>query len=35
VRARLAAAGRARAASYTWERCADETLASYRRALAR
>jgi glycosyltransferase involved in cell wall biosynthesis len=33
--ARLAAAGRARAASYTWERCADETLRSYARALAR
>jgi glycosyltransferase involved in cell wall biosynthesis len=33
LRERLAAAGRARAASYTWERCADETLASYRRAL--
>ena len=34
LRERLAAAGRARAATYTWERCADETLASYRRALA-
>jgi glycosyltransferase involved in cell wall biosynthesis len=34
LRERLAVAGRARAASYTWERCADETLASYRRALA-
>jgi glycosyltransferase involved in cell wall biosynthesis len=30
---RLAAAGRARAATYTWERCADETLAVYARAL--
>jgi glycosyltransferase involved in cell wall biosynthesis len=35
LRERLAAAGRARAASYTWERCAEETLASYARALAR
>jgi glycosyltransferase involved in cell wall biosynthesis len=35
LRERLIAAGRARAASYTWERCADETLASYARALDR
>lgn len=35
LRERLAAAGRARAASYTWERCADETLASYAKALDR
>jgi glycosyltransferase involved in cell wall biosynthesis len=31
---RLSAAGRARAATYTWERCAADTMASYRRALA-
>jgi glycosyltransferase involved in cell wall biosynthesis len=30
---RLSAAGRARAASFSWERCAAETLDSYRRAL--
>jgi glycosyltransferase involved in cell wall biosynthesis len=35
LHARLAAAGRIRAASYTWERCADETLAVYARALGR
>jgi glycosyltransferase involved in cell wall biosynthesis len=35
LRESLAAAGRARAASYTWERCAEETLASYAKALAR
>ena len=34
LRARLSAAGKERAAGYTWERCADETLAVYRRALA-
>ena len=34
LRARLSAAGRQRAAGYTWERCADETLDVYRRALA-
>ncbi|HEY4095210.1 MAG TPA: glycosyltransferase family 1 protein [Baekduia sp.] len=34
LHARLATAGRDRAASYTWERCADETLAVYARALA-
>jgi alpha-1,3-rhamnosyl/mannosyltransferase len=34
LHARLAAAGRVRAARYTWERCADETLAVYARALA-
>jgi glycosyltransferase involved in cell wall biosynthesis len=33
LRARLADAGRERAASFTWERCAAETLDSYRRAL--
>jgi glycosyltransferase involved in cell wall biosynthesis len=33
LRARLSAAGRERAASYTWERCAEETLDVYRRAL--
>jgi glycosyltransferase involved in cell wall biosynthesis len=32
LRARLSVAGRERAASYTWERCADETLDVYRRA---
>jgi len=31
---RLASAGRVRAASFSWERCAAETLDSYRRALA-
>ena len=31
-RARLAAAGAARAATFTWERCAEETLAVLRRA---
>ncbi|MDX6700458.1 MAG: hypothetical protein QOF26_684 [Baekduia sp.] len=34
LRERLSAAGRARAAGYTWERCAAETLDSYRRAVA-
>jgi glycosyltransferase involved in cell wall biosynthesis len=34
LRARLSAAGRERAAGYTWERCADETLDVYRRAMA-
>jgi glycosyltransferase involved in cell wall biosynthesis len=34
LRERLAAAGRARAAQFTWQRCVDETLAVYRRALA-
>jgi glycosyltransferase involved in cell wall biosynthesis len=34
LRARLSAAGRERAATYTWERCADETLEVYRRAWA-
>jgi glycosyltransferase involved in cell wall biosynthesis len=34
LRASLAAAGRARAAGYSWERCAAETLDSYRRAVA-
>jgi glycosyltransferase involved in cell wall biosynthesis len=33
LRERLSAAGRARAASFSWERCAAETLDSYRRAL--
>jgi alpha-1,3-rhamnosyl/mannosyltransferase len=33
LRARLSAAGRERAAGYTWERCAEETLDVYRRAL--
>jgi glycosyltransferase involved in cell wall biosynthesis len=33
-RARLAAAGRERAATFTWRRTAEGTLASYRRALA-
>jgi glycosyltransferase involved in cell wall biosynthesis len=33
LRARLSTAGRERAAGYTWERCADETLEVYRRAL--
>ena len=33
LRARLRAAGVQRAAEYTWRRCAEETLASYRRAL--
>jgi glycosyltransferase involved in cell wall biosynthesis len=33
LRERLAAAGRERAAGYTWARCAEQTLASYRRAL--
>jgi glycosyltransferase involved in cell wall biosynthesis len=32
--ARLSSAGRVRAASYTWERCADETLDVYRRAVS-
>jgi glycosyltransferase involved in cell wall biosynthesis len=35
LHARLVAAGRERAASFTWERCSAETLESYRRALAR
>jgi glycosyltransferase involved in cell wall biosynthesis len=35
LHARLSAAGRVRAATYTWERCADETLAVYARALGR
>ncbi|QEC46263.1 glycosyltransferase family 4 protein [Baekduia soli] len=35
LHARLAAAGRARAASFTWERCAAQTLDVYRRAAAR
>jgi glycosyltransferase involved in cell wall biosynthesis len=35
LHARLIAAGRVRAAQYTWERCADETLAVYARALQR
>ena len=34
LRARLSTAGRERAASYTWDRCADETLDVYRRAFA-
>jgi len=34
LRARLQAAGPARAAAYSWERCVADTLASYRRALA-
>ena len=34
LRERLAAAGRARAATFTWQRTADETVAAYRRALA-
>ena len=34
LRERLSAAGRARAAGYTWERAAELTVASYRRALA-
>ena len=34
-RAALVAAGRARAASFTWESCADATLAAYLEALAR
>jgi glycosyltransferase involved in cell wall biosynthesis len=34
LRARLSVAGKERAAGYTWERCADETLGVYRRALA-
>jgi glycosyltransferase involved in cell wall biosynthesis len=34
LRNRLSEAGRARAGAYTWERCADETLDVYRRALA-
>jgi glycosyltransferase involved in cell wall biosynthesis len=34
LRVRLSAAGRERAAGYTWERCADETLEVYRRAMA-
>jgi glycosyltransferase involved in cell wall biosynthesis len=33
LRERLRAAGRARAAEYTWERAAEQTVASYRRAL--
>ena len=33
LRDRLSAAGKERAAGYTWERCADETLEVYRRAL--
>jgi glycosyltransferase involved in cell wall biosynthesis len=33
LRARLAAAGRARAATFTWERTAEQTLESYARAL--
>jgi glycosyltransferase involved in cell wall biosynthesis len=33
-RARLVAAGRARAAEFTWDRTARATLASYERALA-
>jgi glycosyltransferase involved in cell wall biosynthesis len=33
-RARLAAAGPQRAGAYTWERCAEATMQSYRRALA-
>jgi glycosyltransferase involved in cell wall biosynthesis len=33
LRSRLPGAGRARAATYTWSRCADETMATYRRAL--
>lgn len=35
VRAHLIAAGRAHAAAFTWERCAVETLAIYRRLLSR
>jgi glycosyltransferase involved in cell wall biosynthesis len=35
LRAELARRGRERAARFTWERTARETLASYRRALAR
>jgi glycosyltransferase involved in cell wall biosynthesis len=34
LRERLAAAGRERVKSYTWERCARETLDVYTRALA-
>ncbi|HET7340030.1 MAG TPA: glycosyltransferase family 1 protein [Methylomirabilota bacterium] len=33
LRARLIAAGRQRAAMFTWERCAEETVAAYRRVL--
>lgn len=33
LRERLAAAGPPRAASFTWERCAEETMDAYRRAL--
>jgi glycosyltransferase involved in cell wall biosynthesis len=33
LRTRLASAGRARVAAFTWRRAADQTLASYRRAL--
>lgn len=35
LRDRLADAGRRRAALFTWERCAEATLASYKRALAK
>lgn len=35
LRARLRVAGPARAATFTWERCAGETLAAYRRAAIR
>ncbi len=35
LRDRLVAAGRARAATFTWARCAEETVAAYRRVLGR
>jgi alpha-1,3-rhamnosyl/mannosyltransferase len=34
LRARLVELGRARAATFTWARCAEQTMAVYRRALA-
>ncbi len=34
VRSRLVTAGRARAASFTWEACAEKTVTAYRQALA-